>query len=130
MNSSFCRHFGWVVAALAAAAFVAPAAQAYHAAAEHTTTTAQQTPAPGRSMWKASGREIDRLGPKYVPLQHPIAPPPATVIKAVRPVGFDWGDAGIGAAFASLALALVAAFALLVTRRKREESPRSELAGA
>ena len=121
-----------MAAALATAASAAPAAQAYHAPAEHTTTaTTPVSVGEGHSragqVWRAKGREIDRLGPKYVPLEHAIDPAPVTVVKAVRPVGFDWGDAGIGAAAASLTLALVAATALLITRRHRDKTPHPAL---
>jgi uncharacterized iron-regulated membrane protein len=53
-------------------------------------------------------------------------------IKVVRPGGFDWGDAAIGAAGASLMLALVAGLALLVARRSRATAPaeQTKLAGA
>ena len=56
---------------------------------------------------------------------------PVSVVKVVRPRGFDWGDAGIGAGVASLTLALMAALAMLVTRRGRRTivGERSELAG-
>jgi hypothetical protein len=104
-------------------------------------------------MWLASSLEIDRLGPKHVPLHHPYSAAPVdanrpgptaagtaianarhdampvSVVKVVRPTGFDWGDAGIGAGGASLTLALVAMLALLVTRRSRRTlvPVRSEL---
>jgi hypothetical protein len=104
-------------------------------------------------MWLASSLEIDRLGPKHVPLHHPYSAAPVdanrpgptaaetaianarhdampvSVVKVVRPTGFDWGDAGIGAGGASLTLALVAMLALLVTRRSRRTlvPERSEL---
>ena len=114
---------------------------------------ASQGDAP--TQWNASPLEIDRLGPKYVSLHHPMfAAPveadwpgptaagtaianarhdamPVSVVKVVRPSGFDWGDAGIGAGVASLTLALVAMLVMLVTRRSRRTiaPERSELAG-
>jgi hypothetical protein len=139
MNSSFRRHqVRCLCVALAAAAFAAPAAQAHHAPGEDPATTAPRQSLPGAAsqrdsatQWNASPLEIDRLGPKHVPLQHPVSPPPATVVKVVSSIGFDWGDAGIGASVASLTLALVAALALLLTRRGRTTiaPERSELPG-
>jgi hypothetical protein len=137
-------------AVLAAGAFAAPVAQAHHAPAEDRSASVRPA-----SAWIASGREIDRLGPKYVPLQHPyFAAPdegsrpgatatrsatanarhdamPVSVTNVVRPSGFDWGDAGIGAGVSSLTLALVAGLALLLVRRSQRKSvpERSELAG-
>jgi hypothetical protein len=106
-------------------------------------------------VWTASSLEIDRLGPKYVPLHHPYSATPVeadrpgptaagtaianarhdampvSVVKVVGPSGFDWGDAGIGAGVASLTLALVAALAMLVTRRSPSTlvPEQGELAG-
>ena len=137
-------------ASLAAGAFAAPVAQAHHAPSEHGSA-----PVPRASIWLASSLEIDRLGPKYVPLHHPYSPAPVeasrpgptaagtaianarhdampvSVVKLVGPRGFDWGDAGIGAGVASLTLALVAMLVMLVTRRSRRTiaPKRSELAG-
>src|SRR6266508_1720478 len=73
------------------------------------------------NQWNASGREIDRLGPKYVPLHHPLSPAPVSVVKVATPGGFDWADAAIGAGVSGIALALAAGLALLVTRRSRRE---------
>jgi len=135
-------------ATLAAGALAAPVAQAHHARVEHGSASV-----PPASMWLASSLEIDRLGPKHVPLHHPYSAAPVdanrpgptaaetaianarhdampvSVVKVVRPTGFDWGDAGIGAGGASLTLALVAMLALLVTRRSRRTlvPERSEL---
>jgi hypothetical protein len=139
VNSSFNRRgLQWVMVALAAAAFAAPAAQARHAPGEDPGAAAPRQSLPGAAsqgdsatQWNASPLEIDRLGPKYVPLQHPVSPPPATVVKVVSATSFDWGDAGVGAGAASLTLALVAALALLLTRRSRSTivPEQSELAG-
>ena len=106
-------------ASLAAGAFAAPVAQAHHAPSEHGSASV-----PRASIWLASSLEIDQLGPKYVPLHHPYSPAPVeasrpgptaagtaianarhdampvSVVKLVGPRGFDWGDAGIGAALA------------------------------
>jgi hypothetical protein len=137
-------------AALAAGALAAPVAQAHHAPAEHGSASV-----PPASVWIASNLEIDRLGPKHVPLQHPYSAAPletsrpgptaagtaianarhdampVSVVKVVRPGGFNWGDAGIGAGVGSVTLALAAGLALFVTRRSRGTSvpERSELAG-
>ena len=163
MNSSFNRRGPrWVMVAFAAAAFAAPAAQARHAPGEDPATTNPHHSLPGASArghaptrWNASPLEIDRLGPKYVSLHHPMfAAPveadwpgptaagtaianarhdamPVSVVKVVVPSGFDWADAGIGAGVASLTLALVAMLVMLVTRRSRRTiaPERSELAG-
>jgi hypothetical protein len=163
MNSSLNRRRPrWVMVAFAAAAFAAPVAQAHHAPGENPGATAPRQSLPGAAsqgdsatQWNANPLEIDRLGPKHVPLHHPqsAAPVnasrpgptaagaaianarhdamPVSVVKVVRPDGFDWGDAGIGAGVASLTLALVAALALLLSRRgRRTIAPdRSELAG-
>ena len=67
-----------MIVALAAAAFAAPAAQARHAPGEDPRDNRSASIAPGRAsqgdsptQWNASPLEIDRLGPKYVPLHHP-----------------------------------------------------------
>lgn len=140
MNSSFNRRrLRWVMVTLAAAAFAAPAAQARHAPSEDPVTTSPRhsllgAPAkgPGPTRWNASPLEIDRLGPKYVPLHHPLSPVPVSVIKVVRPAGFHWDDAAIGAGVAGLVLALVAGLAMLLARRSRKDDlqEQSELAGA
>ena len=109
-----------------------------------------------RTRWNASPLEIDRLGPKYVSLHHPqsAAPVdvnrpgptaagtaianarndamPVSVVKVVRPAGFHWADAAVGAGAASLALALAAALAMLAIRRSRAKAlqEKRELAGA
>jgi hypothetical protein len=61
----------------------------------------------------------------------PVKAMPVRVVRVVGPAGFDWADAGIGAGVASLTLALVAALAMLVSRRSRRTivRERSELAG-
>ena len=152
MNSSFSRQqVNCLCIALAAAAVAAPIAQAHHAPGEDGKAS------PSLALvWTASSLEIDRLGPKYVPLHHPYSAAPVeangpgptaagtaianarhdampvSVVKLVRPAGFDWGDAGIGAGAASLTLALVAMLAMLITRRSRSTllPEQSELAGS
>jgi hypothetical protein len=114
--------------ALAAAALVAPAAQAHHAPAGHASVSRSSA-----STWTASGREVDRLGPKYVALQHAIAPPSATTaVKAVEPTGFNWDDAAIGGGVTAVAVALIAVLTVFLTKRSRRAAlpERSELAGA
>jgi hypothetical protein len=164
MNSSFRRQqVRCLCVALAAAAFAAPAAQARHAPGEDPGPTAPRQSLPGAAsqgdsamQWNASPLEIDRLGPKHVPLHHPYSAAPVqasrpgptaagtaianarhdampvSVVKVIKPSGFDFGDAGIGAGVASLTLALVAGLALLLTRRSQRTSvpERSELAGS
>jgi hypothetical protein len=141
----------WLGLAVAAAAVAAPVAEARLVPGED----GQASP-PLASVWTASSLEIDRLGPKYVPLHHPYSARPVeangpgptaagtaianarhdampvSAVKAVRPAGFNWGDAGIGAGVASLTLALIAGLALLATRRSQRTivHERSELAGS
>jgi hypothetical protein len=127
MNSSFSRpRLRWLLTVLAAAAFAAPAAQAHHAPGEgpgattprqpfETATSQSSTP----TQWNASSREIDRLGPKNVPLHHSVLPAPVNVVKIVRPGGFARGDAAVGAAVLGLLLALVSGLAMLAIRRRR-----------
>jgi hypothetical protein len=100
--------------ALAAAALAAPAAHARHAPADRATAS------PSSALtWTASALEIERLGPKHVPLQHLVSPPPTTVVEVGRPTGFHWADASVGAGVTGLALAVVAALGLVVTRRSK-----------
>lgn len=122
MHSSFKRLRGlFVTATIAAAALGVPAAQAFHAPVDHSTT-------PPQPQWKASQLEVDRLGPKFVPLEHSLPPAPVTVVKVVGHGGFDWGDGAIGAGVSGLALATIAGLALLVTRRKPDSrKPRARL---
>jgi hypothetical protein len=114
VNSSFSRGRIIIVAGVAAA-LAAPAAQAYRAPSDRGTASSSSS-----ATWTASSLEIDRLGPKHVPLQHPIARAPITVVKVVKPAGFVWADAAVGAGVASLALAVVAALTLAITRRVRK----------
>jgi uncharacterized protein with LGFP repeats len=114
VNRFTWRRVGRLVATAAVTAMVAvPAAEAGRT---HGGPTA--APAPSPSVWTARGYEIDRLGPKHVALQHPVSPPPATVVKVVRPAGFHWGDAGVGAAVAAFVLGGAAGLALVATRRR------------
>jgi hypothetical protein len=124
VNVSALRRWG-VAVLVGVAAVAAPTAHAHTGAGEPPTTST-----PSTSLWTATGREIDRLGPKHVPLQHRIVQP-ATVVRVVKPAGFVWSDAAIGAGAAGLAVALVAALAVLLTGRgRRPELPdRSDLAG-
>jgi hypothetical protein len=151
VNSSFSRQqVNCLCVALAAAAVAAPVAQARHAPGEDGKASPPLT-----SVWTASSLEIDRLGPKYVPLHHPYSAAPVeanrpgptaagtaianarhdampvSVVKVVRPAGFHWADASIGAGVASLTLALVASLTMLVTRRSRRTitPERSEITG-
>jgi hypothetical protein len=126
VNSSFSRG-RIIIVAVTASALAAPAAQAYHVPSDRGVASSSTS-----ATWTASSREIDRLGPKHVPLQHPIARAPITVVKVVKPAGFVWADAAIGAGVAGLALAVVAALTLAITRRGRKPGvpERSKLAGA
>ena len=90
MNSSFNRQqVRCLCVALAAAAFAAPAAQAHHAPGEDPGDNRSASIASRRSLkgdsatqWNASPLEIDRLGPKHVPLHHPMSAAP---VDADRP---------------------------------------------
>jgi hypothetical protein len=57
---------------------------------------------------------------------------PVSVVKVVRPSGFDWAAAGIGAGATGVARTLTAALAMLVTRRRRASAvpKQRELADA
>ncbi len=116
------------VVVLVAATLAVPIAQAHHAPSEN----AKATSTPASVSAPSSNFEVDRLGPKHVALHRPPAPAPVSIVKVVRPGGFDWSDAGIGAGAAGLALALAAALAMLVTRRSRVTAlpEQSELASA
>jgi hypothetical protein len=126
VNSSFNRrHLRLVMVALAVAVFAAPVAQARHAPGEDPGATAPRqslpvaaSPGDSATQWNASALEIDRLGPKHVPLGHPVSRPPTNIVKVVGPAGFDWADAGIGAGVASLTLALAAGLGMFVTSRR------------
>jgi hypothetical protein len=68
----------------------------------------------------AGARPADLQPPPAVAATHATAPAPhtATRIVEVRSSGFDWGDAGLGAA-AMLSVLGVGAGAVVVTRRSR-----------
>jgi hypothetical protein len=127
VNSSFNRrHLRLVMVALAVAVFAAPVAQARHAPGEDPGATAPRqslpdaaSPGDSATQWNASALEIDRLGPKHVPLRHPVSRPPTSIVKVVRPAGFDWADAGIGAAAAVGFGVLLVGASALVRRRQR-----------
>jgi hypothetical protein len=125
--------------ALAAAAFAAPAATAGHAPGEDPTATAPRHALNDAALqssavngWSASPLEVDRLGPKHVPLHHSLPVTPVNVVTIVRPAGFEWADAAVGAAVSGLVIALVAGLTMVVARRSRRPGlrERNELAGA
>jgi hypothetical protein len=140
VNPSFSRRgLRCVMVAFAAAAFAAPVAAAGHAPGEDPAATPPRHALNGAALqnsaatgWNASPLEVDRLGPKGVPLHHSLSITPVNVVKIVRPAGFDWADAAVGAAVSGLALALVAGLTMLVARRSRRPGlrERNELAGA
>jgi hypothetical protein len=68
----------------------------------------------------AGARPADLAPPPAAATTHATAPAPhnATRIVEVRSSGFDWGDAGLGAA-AMLSVLGVGAGAVVVTRRSR-----------
>jgi hypothetical protein len=77
-----------------------------------TTVEAATASSGSTSEWVARGREVDRLGPKFMPLRRTVVATPSTTVEVVRvvePKGFDWGDAAIGAGIAAVAIAVVAA---------------------
>ena len=59
-------------------------------------------------------------GPDPQPFTNP--GPAPTIVHVTTPSGFDWGDAGIGAA-AGLAIALVAVGCTLAASRRRHHGP-------
>jgi hypothetical protein len=128
MHSSFRGPFRLGVLVVLTAATFVPAAQAHHAPGEDRAATASSE----HLTWHASPLEVDRLGPKYVPLHHAVAPAPVSIVRIVRPRGFNWPDAAIGAAISALVLALAAVLTMLVTRRSRTplSQERTDLAGA
>lgn len=70
---------------------------------------------PGAAVQASSTRPDDRAG-----LRGPGAAPadtPAPIV--IRPGGFDWGDAGIGAAIATGALMLAGGLSLVARRHRR-----------
>jgi len=94
---------GRLLVALALATVAAPAAQAMHAPAEDQAATSSNVP------FDAATRH-----------HHPDVAEPATRIIAVTPArGFDWGDAGIGAAGAVGVVFLATGTVLLVKRGNR-----------
>jgi hypothetical protein len=100
-NPSSC--VGRLLVALALAAVAAPAAQAMHAPAEDQVATSSDV------RFDAATRH-----------HHPDVAQPATRIIAITPArGFDWGDAGIGAAGAAGVAFLATGSALLVKRSNR-----------
>ena len=76
---------------------------------------APEPPAAGQDL-----RNADRRAPVTVDVT-PIEAPPVTTIETARE-GFDWGDAGIGAAAGIAVLVMLGALALAGTHRRR--SPR------
>jgi hypothetical protein len=107
MTGKHCR--GWIAVVLVIAALTAPAAQAMHAPNDTAT--------PSRPTATLAGD--DRLGPKYVQVAKHVATPTSIgTIEVVKPSGFVWGDALIGAGVTALAIALLGAVTLGVTRRR------------
>jgi hypothetical protein len=106
----------FALAGLVVAVLAPSVGYARHGPLGHATATGGST-----STWVASGREIDRLGPKQLPLQHAIVAQPTApdVVRVVEPGGFDWGDALIGAGVAAGATAAVAAALQMLTGGRR-----------
>jgi hypothetical protein len=61
-----------------------------------------------------------RLDGKYLPVPAPArtAPAPVQIVRVVKPSGFDFRDASIGAAFGALLIAIVGTL-ILVSLRER-----------
>jgi hypothetical protein len=55
--------------------------------------------------------------------------PPPTLVQVTAPSGFDWGDAGIGAA-AGLAISLIAVGGALTVFRRRDHETRASIGAA
>lgn len=114
-----------IIVALLSGAFFTPTAVA------RDTPGAWTTGAASAAIWRASPREIDRLGPKYVPLQHHTA---LTILNTTKLEAqrFDWSAAVIGGVAASLALGLLAALVVLASRPRRKPAPpeRARVPGA
>lgn len=98
---------GWIPIVVATAALAAPTAQARHA--PDNAAAPPQAPAAAVD---------DRLGPKYVGVPNTSAPAAVQTVEVVRPRGFQWGDAMIGAGVTAFAIALLGAALLGVTRRR------------
>lgn len=112
------RRHGWtsIAIVLATAALGAPTAQARHAPDDAAAPSQPPTVAVD-----------DRLGPKYVPAAERSAPAAVRTVELVKPNGFQWGDALIGAGVTAFAIALLGAAMLGVTRR-RSQVRRAEAA--
>jgi hypothetical protein len=62
---------------------------------------------------------------KYSPAPKTATPPSVQVVRVVRPGGFDFVDAGIGAAVAAVGLALVGGLVIVVHRDHPAPSART-----
>ena len=89
-----------------------PAAQVQTQDLRNADRRAPEAPAAGQDL-----RNADRHGPATVDVT-PVEAPPVTTIE-LQGEGFDWGDAGIGAAGGIAVLVMLAALALAGTHRRR-----------
>ena len=110
---TFTRAAAAAVTALAIAAPAAGASDQYLVSPD-AADSARPEPTPYRI---ADGRSPDRLDTRtndtvVVPMQ-------TRTVVVDRPDGFDWGDAGIGAAGGLAALVLAGSVVLTVPRRRR-----------
>jgi hypothetical protein len=116
-RSTMKAKHGWTCIAIvvATAALTVPTAQARHAPDDEATPSQPPTIAVD-----------DRLGPKYVPAAGRSIPAVVNTVEVVKPSGFHWDDALIGAATTALGIASIAAAALARTSRRQGHSHSGE----
>ena len=89
-----------------------PAAQVQTQDLRNADRRAPEPPAAGQDL-----RNADRRAPVPVDVT-PVEAPPVTTVELTGE-GFDWGDAGIGAAGGIAVLVMLGALALAATHRRR-----------
>ena len=129
----FRHHYQTGIAlALALAAAVPSAASARYAQdPPPATSQTQAPPAVNPYSRDAANPAVRAINAQGVRVAHELAardsltasPPPPLIITVPRPNGFDWGDAGIGAA-GGLALSMIALGGTLAVSRHRGRRPR------
>lgn len=91
---------------------------------EQTAIVNQATPSPTQGAPVARPNPDEQTTSSAADRQPRVSVPPTTIVRVITPSGFDWGDAGIGAA-GGLGLTLVALGGALTVGRRRERQPRS-----